>query len=167
MAASSAERRWSKEPRMATMPSVFPWLLCSESRSMVARRVSVSIVRGSAATDIVASDSEITRVPPDRGRGGEISTGMRARALRGGSPSPDAGRGREGSFGAKVVEEGLGRGGNGGEARFGWVGSSATTWLCRRGEERREEENGSNGTRVSEIRARVDLGRRGWVGCTE
>jgi hypothetical protein len=52
MAASSAERRWSKEPRMATMPSVFPWLLRSESRSIVARRDSASIVRGSVPTAI-------------------------------------------------------------------------------------------------------------------
>lgn len=37
---------------MATMPSVFPWLRRSESRSMVARRDSASIACGSAATAI-------------------------------------------------------------------------------------------------------------------
>lgn len=43
MAASSAERRLSKEPRMETTASVTDWLFCSDSRSNAARCARVSI----------------------------------------------------------------------------------------------------------------------------
>jgi len=77
MAASSAERRWSKEPRMATMPSVFPWLLRSESRSMVARRDSASIVRGSAPTAIAPPPGCQIKRPRETGAGGDLGAGRR------------------------------------------------------------------------------------------
>lgn len=46
MAASRAERRWSKEPRMATMPSVLVWLFCRDSRTKLALCLRVSIACG-------------------------------------------------------------------------------------------------------------------------
>ena len=46
MADSRAERRWSKEPRMAIMLSVMVWLFWSDSRIDAARSLRASIARG-------------------------------------------------------------------------------------------------------------------------
>ena len=46
IAVSRAERRWSKEPRMATMFSVLVWLLCNESLMNAALSLRASIACG-------------------------------------------------------------------------------------------------------------------------
>lgn len=46
MAVSRAERRWSKEPRMATMLSVTVWLFCSDSLIEAALAATASIACG-------------------------------------------------------------------------------------------------------------------------
>jgi hypothetical protein len=65
IAALSAERRWSKEPRMVTMPSVFPWLRRRESRSMVPHRDSASIT--CRATTVIADVGSRAGTPLGRG----------------------------------------------------------------------------------------------------
>jgi hypothetical protein len=80
IAASSAERRWSKEPRMVTMPSVFPWLRRRESRSMVLHRDSASIA--CRAATVIADVGSRAGTPLGRGPGRSRQSAPRGECAR-------------------------------------------------------------------------------------
>jgi hypothetical protein len=103
----SAERRWSKEPRMVTMPSVFPWLRRRESRSMVPHRDSASIACRSAIVIADVGTRAVTLLGRGPGRSRQSAPRGKCAGVRASEAWAVGRRGRERGPAAARAEEGL------------------------------------------------------------